>query len=367
MGGSQILIVSRIAPDSVGGLASYQRHLAAELSARGLAEVTFFGSGISRHPLWGSLASRPRFLPILEGWIELTYHTEIEALAERGFRAVHYVGTGWDFIGFAAHAVARKSGAPFTIWPAVHPRQWGDDYIDLRLYRLANTVFTQTHHEAAHLESRGLPVGNTVRCGLPPMCQPNGCGKRLRGRLALGEKPLVFFLGARGEPKGYPILLKAWKQVLASVPEAVLLLAGPGGEEYAPLLAELPAGSVYDFGVINEADKADAYAACDLFCLPSAHESFGIVFAEAWSYGKPVICGPAPAPREWISNGETGLHCEQTTEAVTEAILHLLRNPSAAQRMGSAGKHFQQGELTWETVVGLHSAAFGLSPLAVNS
>ncbi len=359
---SPLLIVSRIAPDSVGGLASYQRHLAAELEAREMAEVSFFGSGLARHPLWASLASRPRFHAFLQWWIEVTYRPEIERLAQRPFKAVHFVGTGWDFVGFAAQALARRIGARFTIWPAVHPRQWGDDRIDLRLYRLADTVFTQTRQEAAHLEALGLPPGKTQLCGLPPMCRPDGCGERLRGRLALGDRPVVFFLGARGEPKGYPVLLSVWPLVLATFPDAVLLLAGPGGEEYASLLSELPADSVRDLGVVDETDKADAYAACDLFCLPSAHESFGIVYAEAWSYAKPVVCGPAPAPREWIRDGETGLHCEQTPESVADTILSLLRNPEMRHRMGRAGREFQQSHLTWETIAGLHTAAFGFPP-----
>ena len=358
---SRVVLFSRIAPGSVGGLANYQRHLAAELEARGIAETVFFGSELPVNSCWASLDSRPRLLGLLQHWIASTLKPETQAVASPALQAVHFVGTGWDFIGFAAHALARKAGARFTIWPAVHPRQWGDDQIDLRLYNLADTVFCQSQNEAAHLEARGLERGKATLSGLPPMCRPDGRGERLRERLDLGDRPLVFFLGARIEAKGYPFLLDAWQRVLERFPDAVLLLAGPGGEAFAPRLAALPPGSVRDLGVVDEAEKADAYAACNLFCLPSAHESFGIVYAEAWSYGKPVICGPAPAPREWVRDGETGLHCEQTPGSVAAALERLLGDPVTCRRLGEAGRAFQQEHLTWEQVARLHATAFGLS------
>ncbi len=360
---SPLLILSRAAPGVIGGLAAYQRHLADALRQRGLAETTFLGPEIPRHPRWPTLASRPRFHGLLERWIEAICRPEIEAAARGGFRAVHFVGTGWDFIGFAARAAARRSGARFTVWPAVHPWQWGDDRIDLRLYNEADAVFVQSRHEAAHLERLGLAPGRAVLCGLPPMCRADGCGERLRARLELGRRPVALFLGARSEAKGYPTLLRAWPLVLEQCPEAVLLLAGPGKEdeaEAASLLAALAPGSVRDLGIPGEEEKADAYAACDLFCLPSAHESFGIVYTEAWSYGKPVLCGPAPAPREWVRDGETGLHCAQTPESVAGAMLRLLRDPAECRRMGEAGRAFQKSHLTWDGVTASHAAAFGL-------
>ena len=83
------------------------------------------------------------------------------ALSEHSFKSalsgtgqLHFVGTGWDFMGLAAARLARKKGMGFTIWPAVHPGAWGDDQIDVRLYRQADAVFCQSEYERNHLATR---------------------------------------------------------------------------------------------------------------------------------------------------------------------------------------------------------------------
>jgi glycosyltransferase involved in cell wall biosynthesis len=166
-------------------------------------------------------------------------------------------------------------------------------------------------------------------CPLPPTCRSDGDGLRFRKEQRLDNQPCVLFIGRRDEGKGYPALLKAWLLVLQAVPEAVLILAGPAGEQYQELLAKIPARNVRNLGIPNELIKADAIAACEIFCLPSAHESFGIVFVDAWSYAKPVVCGTAPACREFIVNGETGLWASHDPEELAEKLVALLKGGQA--------------------------------------
>jgi glycosyltransferase involved in cell wall biosynthesis len=265
------------------------------------------------------------------------------------------VGTGWDFFGFAMADFARRKRIPFSIWPAVHPHQWGDDKIDLRLYKQADRVFCQSAGEVEHLTALGLERTKTIRCGLPPLCLPAGDGARLRHQLGIGTRPAVLFLGRRSRDKGYGILLQAWKSVLTTFPDAVLILAGPwaDGERI-----ENPDDSIRDLGTPDEETKADALAACDLFALPSAYESFGIVYVEAWSYGKPVICGMAPASRELIENGVTGLWVEQTPEAVSQAIIRLLGDSALRSSLGAEGRNLQLEKFTWDATAAAHEAAW---------
>lgn len=304
------------------------------------------------------MASRPFLHPLLKRAIAAAFRKSIAKSQWCGFSngrnpdVVHFVGTGWDLAGFGFLGLARKAGAHFTVWPATHPGQWGDDVIDLSLYGSADAVFCQSQGEITHLVDRGLPLEKAVLCGLPPMCSPDGNGGEFRSKWNLGTRPMVLYIGRRDKGKGFPALLEGWKSVLLQNPGAVLVLAGPG-EAIAP-----PDDSFIDLGVPDEETKASALAACDIFCLPSAHESFGIVFAEAWSYGKPVICGPAPASREWIQDGVTGLHASQEPSAVAAAIGRLLADSELRSRMGAAGRAFQQSRLTWDAVSAIHAQAF---------
>jgi len=314
-------------------------------------------------PLWMRLAPRRIFHALLEVSIRRSFVRELRQATSTQPTSVHFVGTGWDFLGFALSARARELGASFTIWPAVHPGQWGDDAIDVRLYNKADTVFCQSQFEAGHLIRRGVEQSKLVVCGLPPMCETNGDGAGfLTDRGVAG--PSVLFVGCRVAEKGYQSLVRAWPLVIARFPDAVLLVAGEDGPDASALLATLPAANVRDLGTPDQKNIADAFAACDIFCMPSSDESFGIAYAEAWSYAKPVICGPAPAPREWIQDGVTGLHAAQDPTDVAAAIMSLFAEPWLAREMGEAGLAFQRSHLTAKGMLAKHLAAFRIPPPA---
>lgn len=376
-----VVIASKLPPNYVGGLAAYQRMLAKVLSeSYGMSGCFINGIPLPRtlprakdlltweilpakpnllHALfakwWPAMASRRWMHPTLAA----TLGTAWKIPAVGNPRVVHFVGTGWDFFGFAMHQLARRTGATFTIWPAVHISQWGDDEIDLRLYRLADTIFCQSRHEVDYLTARGMRPANLVRCGLPPMCLPDGDSLQGRRKWNIGDRLCVLFIGRRDAGKGYPALLTAWKQVLQVHPDAVLLVAGPEQEDRFALDG-IPPASIRDLGVPDEAEKAEALAACDIFCLPSAHESFGVVYVEAWSYGKPVICGSAPASREWIDDGVTGLWADQSPDSIAAAIVTLLSDRDLRCRMGNAGRAYQRENLSCSTFAAAHQAAFKL-------
>ncbi|HEU4678967.1 MAG TPA: glycosyltransferase, partial [Terrimicrobiaceae bacterium] len=385
----RVAIVSGIAPSYVGGLGAYQRFLARALKEHFGFEGTFVAlkpehpilqksddplpwpvETLEVRPSWtkaqkvfSSLASRPPLHPFLEQlacW--MVPSTSLKRLDELG-DWIHFVGTGWDFFGFALLRWARRRGKLFTIWPAVHPRDWGDDVIDIRLYSRADHIFCQSKHEMTHLGALGVPYDKLVFCGLPPMCLMDGDSRRFREAHSLTpEAPTVLFLGRRDEGKGYPALLKAWPLVLKECPQAVLLLAGPGGSEYQMLKEVVPSTSLCDLGVPDEVAKADALAACDIFCLPSSHEAFGIAYVEAWAYAKPVICGLAPACRQLVEEGVTGLWADQDPPSLAGKIVSLLQQPELRERLGQAGRARQQRDFTSESVARIHVEALDRTP-----
>lgn len=381
---TKISIASLLAPTSVGGLASYQQRLAEGLFATARYDVSLLAltepslpslavmnsgrmavemvpgrnSFQSWTPVLRSLASRPLLLPVLRMLMNKLLSPSKLAARLQNTQALHFVGTGWDFLGFSLMKAARTAGTRFTIWPAVHPKNWGDDQIDISLYSQADAIFCQSDYEKRHLESLGVPVAKLVRCGLPPMCKANGDGERLRQSLDISKRPTVLFLGRRDEGKGYPALLEAWPLVLRQCSDAVLLLAGPGDADQQRL-SLIPPANVRDLGCPDEQRKADAYAACDVFCLPSAHESFGIVYVEAWSYGKPVLCGTAPASRELVEDGVTGVWADQQPQQLASSLLRLLLDPEYALQLGVSGMQHQRMNYTAEHMLDSHMKAWG--------
>jgi len=108
----------------------------------------------------------------------------------------------------------------------------------------------------------------------------------------LSGKRILLFLGRLHEKKGVDLLIKAFKAT-SRESGLHLVIAGPPGEgHYARQLQKLAAdaGDTITFtGMLLGAMKWGAFAAADVFILPSHQENFGISVVEAMACGTPVL------------------------------------------------------------------------------
>ena len=102
-----------------------------------------------------------------------------------------------------------------------------------------------------------------------------------------------------------------------------------------------------EVGEVDLREKTDAVAACDILCVPSSQESFGGVFTEAWSFGKPVVGCDIPAVRQVIDHGRDGLLVAQSPGAIAEALVCLLESRTLVADMGHRGKTKVESQFTW--------------------
>jgi glycosyltransferase involved in cell wall biosynthesis len=101
-------------------------------------------------------------------------------------------------------------------------------------------------------------------------------------------------------------------------------------------------------GAVDDAALGAAYAAADLFVLPSRYEGYGIVYAEALAHGLPVVaCNVGPVPE--LVGEEAALLVEPgDVEALSGALDPLLEDDALRDRMSAAARR-RAGELTrWE-------------------
>lgn len=81
------------------------------------------------------------------------------------------------------------------------------------------------------------------------------------------------------------------------------------------------------------------YAAADIFCLPSHHESLGLVNLEAMAAGTPVVTTRIDAIEEYISNGENGVLVPPgDVRALTDALDQLAGDPDLRTRLAASGR-----------------------------
>jgi glycosyltransferase involved in cell wall biosynthesis len=268
---------------------------------------------------------------------------------------VHVIGCGRELLGYTALAEAKRHGVPFTIFPAAHIGSWGDSDLDLDLYKRAQAVFTATSVERDHFERLGVSGERLFVCPFAPDVACGGDGSRFRHAYGLGDRPIVLFVGRKARSKGYHDLREAMRALEQRVPRALLVAIGADTE---PPYPDVPESLVLDLGTADDRLKSDALAACNVMCLPSDSESFGIVYVEAWSYAKPVIALDTPASRALIDDRVNGILAPDRHTGLVEALTRVLSDPNAAAAMGKAGNTTYHKCYTWEAAIKIHMQVF---------
>jgi glycosyltransferase involved in cell wall biosynthesis len=144
------------------------------------------------------------------------------------------------------------------------------------------------------------------------------------------EKPTILFVGKLRKYKGVEYLIHA----IHDLPNVGLRIVGNGEElsNLKQITNKLGINSRVTFlGYVPNEHLPVEYENADIFVLPSidGSEAFGIVQAEAMSYGLPVINTALPSNVPFVSlNGVTGLTVPPSdSAALTSAIKKLCDEP----------------------------------------
>lgn len=141
--------------------------------------------------------------------------------------------------------------------------------------------------------------------------------------------------------KRLPVLLAAAARLRSRIPGLEVRIAG-GGPEQDRLQTLCREKHLEDLVVwrhdISREDLAREYNQCQVFCLPSVQEGFGIVFLEAMANGKPIVATTAGAAPEVVQHGL--LTEPDNVDELACAIERLYREPLLRESLGSAGRTF---------------------------
>lgn len=167
------------------------------------------------------------------------------------------------------------------------------------------------------------------------------------------DQPTVLFVGRFDESrKGFRYLLEAMGHVQQAIPDARLLVVGPGDPSwYQNMIRRYRIRNVIFTGEIPKEDLPHMYAAADVFCAPSTgKESFGIVLLEAMASGKPVIATDLRAYRLVARhNREALLVNPANSENLGRAIRNVLQDSELSTRLGQAGRE-RAALYSWPTI-----------------
>ena len=168
------------------------------------------------------------------------------------------------------------------------------------------------------------------------------------------RKPLsILAVGAISPRKGYQILIEAltplrsldWRMTIAGAtdrdPAAVSALR-------EAILRGGLAARVELTGSLGKADLARAYAAADLFVLPSLFEGYGMALAEAMARGLPIVCTTGGAAAETVAGGAALKVAPGQTDPLREALQRMLTDAGLRRRLGDASWEAGQRLPAWD-------------------
>lgn len=131
----------------------------------------------------------------------------------------------------------------------------------------------------------------------------------------------ILFVGRDFVRKGGPLTVEAFRLLRRFIPNAELYVAGPSRD---PLNGSALDGYHYK-GICSHEELSRLFNLCDVFCMPSLFEAYGLVFIEALCYGLPCIGRNAYEMPYFIEDGVTGkLIYSNAPEELCECMANLL-------------------------------------------
>lgn len=170
---------------------------------------------------------------------------------------------------------------------------------------------------------------------------PAGSVEALRKELNLSDRSIVFLNVARLDPqKNQSTLLKAFKNVVDDLNEAVLLIAGTGSLESSLKSEAAELGlreSVLFLG--RRSDVGTLLDAADIFVFPSYFEGLPVALVEAMSKGLPCIASDIAVFREIIDHNVHGrLVDPMSVDAWSREMKQLARDSEKRSSLGLMAK-----------------------------
>lgn len=178
-----------------------------------------------------------------------------------------------------------------------------------------------------------------------------------RERLGIKSGEIVILNVARLHPyKGQRFLIEAFKKVKMQVNNTKLIILGRGSlkESLIQLIGELKLQN--DVFLLDEAYSNDfmpsVYANCDIFCLPSRVEPFGISVLEAMACGKPVVGAKVGGISDTINDGEVGFLINPVNvDDLSSKLMNLVLNERLRKELGNRALARAKTVFDWNLVV----------------
>lgn len=190
-------------------------------------------------------------------------------------------------------------------------------------YNSCGGIFTMGHWLEKFLVSQGIPSDKVHAVG---------AGINVKKELICPQKKTqskILFVGRDFKRKGGYVTYEAFKILREQGENVELYVSGPKSNPIAN-----PVDGYHFMGDLDYEQVADLYNKCDIFCMPSYFEAYGLVFIEALSYGLPCIGRDCYEMPYFIEDGVTGkLLKKDDPDLLASLMIGLLRDKQIKQNV----------------------------------
>ncbi len=183
-----------------------------------------------------------------------------------------------------------------------------------------------------------------------------------RAAAGASDRPVMLFVGRLVEEKGVHVLLEAFGRVLASHPDALLLIAGGevfGDERSASYASRVrQQAKSYDrsvrfLGHLSRERLRECYLMGDVLAVPSMWtEPFGMAVIEGMASGLPVVAFNDGGPAEILEHGRTGWLVPKTegADGLAAALRRCLDDATERDAVGRQARRAAETRFGWSVV-----------------
>ena len=303
---------------------------------------------------------------VTENWLTNRFDLRVlpkltQYIRRKKFDAVITVGAGDKM--FWGRLCARLASVP-VICSAVHSTGWPDVIGELNR---SLTPITDAYIGVA--KSHGKFLTDYERFPAKKVVViPNGVDtdrffpnvqskREVREELGLSLRaPLVGIVASLRHEKNHALFVQAARHVVDAIPEAQFMIIGEGPER-KNILSKIESLNLTQHVRLlgNRFDTQRLLASLNVFVLTSHTEASPVSILEALSCGVPVVSTRVGSVTETVYDQWNGFTVEPgNVNEVSNRIIHLLRNPITAEKMGLNGREHVQEKGSLNNMVRLY-------------
>jgi glycosyltransferase involved in cell wall biosynthesis len=273
----------------------------------------------------------------------------------------------WEDIQHQAARAAQRVGVPYVLtahgmldpWSLSSGAMKKKLYMLLRMRRNLNRAAAL--HYATDVEKNWVAP---LKLAPPAIVEPFGVdlrefetlppkGEFQRKFPAVGGRKYVLFLGRIHRGKGLEILVPAFAK--ANVPNTVIVVAGPDSGGYRAQMEALIeqhkiADRVVFTGMVRGTDRIAALAEAEVLCLPSEHESFGMVVVEALAAGTPAIVSDQVTIHSDVTGAGAGAAAPLNVDAFARELQRWLGDDALRATASKNALTLARERYNWTTI-----------------